>query len=153
MEITKVAVSPLKSAFRVFLQDLEAIPEDAFAKSFGGKSRTVADIVYEVNMVNDDIARSMRGEAMVEWPEGWLTAPEGQRDKAGVVAAFTKSSEAVLATVEGYSDEDLLAKVTTEHGETDRFERCRFMTLHTWYHSGQLNFIQTLLGDDAWHWS
>lgn len=153
MDLTKLAVAPLKSAFKIFLQDLEAIPEDAYDKSFGGKSRTVADIVYEVKMVNDDIARSIRGEAMIEWPSGWLTAPEGQRDKVAVVASFKKSSEAVLATVESYTSEDLLAKVTTEHGETDRFERCRFMTLHTWYHSGQLNFIQTLLGDDAWHWS
>jgi hypothetical protein len=24
---------------------------------------------------------------------------------------------------------------------------------HTMYHSGQLNFIQTLWGDDAFHWA
>lgn len=44
-------------------------------------------------------------------------------------------------------------KVTTEHGETDVFERLRFIGLHTWYHSGQLNYMQTLLGASAWHWS
>lgn len=43
-------------------------------------------------------------------------------------------------------------ETVTEHGETDRSERCRFIALHVWYHSGQLNFIQTLLGDDDWHW-
>ncbi len=58
-----------------------------------------------------------------------------------------------MATVEGMSSEELNATILTEEGETTRFERCRFMTLHVWYHSGQLNFIQTLLGDDAWHWS
>ena len=153
MELTKVAVNPLKSAFRIFLQDLQALPEEAFAQSFGGKSRTVADIVYEVNMVNDDIARCLRGEAMIDWPEGWIKAPEGSRDKATVIASFEKSSQAVLATVEPYTDADFETKVTTEHGETNKFERCRFIALHMWYHSGQLNFIQTLLGDDAWHWN
>ena len=153
MDVQPVALNSLKSAFRLFRQDLEALPEEAFTQEMGGKARTVADIVYEVNLVNDDITANMRGEGCAEWPEGWIKAPEGCRTKQEVIAAFDASSQAVLAQVEAYSEHDIIAKVTTEHGETDRFERCRFMAMHTWYHSGQLNFIQTLLGDDAWHWS
>ena len=153
MDLTRAAVGPLTSAHKNFRQDLEAIPESAFAQTFGGKSRTVADIVYEVNMVNDDVARCLRGEPMVDWPEGWLTAPDGLRDKASALASFDASSAAVMATVSPFTEADLETKVTTEYGETTKFERCRFMTLHLWYHSGQLNFIQTLLGDDAKHWA
>ena len=58
----------------------------------------------------------------------------------------------MAATVEGYSPEAMEAPLTTDEGVTTRAERCRFMTLHGWYHLGQLNFVQTLLGDDAWHW-
>lgn len=152
MEAKPIAIQALKSAFRVFEQDLNALPESAFNQQFGGKARTVADIVFEVNLVNDDIARNMRGEPMCEWPEGWITAPEDCRTKDVVISSFQRSSAAVLAQAEAYSEEDLLQKVTTEHGETDRFERCRFMAMHTWYHSGQLNYIQTLIGDDGWHW-
>ena len=154
MDIKATAVKTLKGAFSIFSQDLEALPEEAFDQKFSEKTRTVADIVYEVNMVNDHIGMTIRGEEPFAWPDdGWITAPEDFRTKEVVLAGFKASSERILATVEGFSEEDLMGKVTTEHGETDRFERCRFMALHTWYHSGQLNFIQTLLGDDGWHWN
>ena len=147
-----MALKAIKSAFRIFATDLEALPEDAFDRSFGGKARTVADIVYEVNLVNDDISKNMAGETPAEWPEGWVTAPEGLRTKQAVLDSFAASSSRIVAQVEGYSEDDIEAKVTTEHGETDRFERCRFMALHVWYHAGQINFIQTLIGDNVWHW-
>ncbi len=151
METTAARV--LKNAFKLFLQDLQALPEDACDKSFGKATRTVADIVYEVNLVNDHVGMVIRGEKPFDWPEdGWIKAPEDFRTKEAVVGGFEKSSAKILETVSAYSDEELAAKFKTEDGETTRDERCRFMTLHLWYHSGQLNYIQTLLGDDAWHW-
>lgn len=153
MDIKAIALGGLKGACGVFLTDLEALPEEAFGERFGGSARTVADIVYEVNLVNDHVGMTIRGEEPFDWPEGgWISAPEGFAGREVVVSAFKESSERILETVDGFSEEDLLGKVTTEHGETDRFERCRFMTLHLWYHSGQLNFIQNLKGDSAWHW-
>ena len=153
MDVKSIALKGFKSASGVFLQDLQALPEEAFDQHFGGKARTVADIVFEVNMVNDHIGMTIRGEEPFEWPDnGWITAPEDFRSKSVVIETFEKSSARILETIEGFSEEDLAGTVQTEHGETDRFERCRFMALHLWYHSGQLNFIQTLLGDDGWNW-
>ena len=152
LDIKATALSGLTSAFRVFTADLEALPEDAYTKSFGGKSRTVADIVYEVNLVNDHIGLTMRGEPLFAWPEGWITAPDDAKTKESAIRSFRESSGRILAMVEAMSEGDLMAVVSTENGETTRFERCRFMVLHVWYHSGQLNFIQTILGDDDWHW-
>ncbi len=149
----KIAVDSLKGAFKIFLKDLEAIPEDAYDKSFGPKCRTVADIVYEVNMVNDHVGMVIRGEKAFEWPdEGWIKAPEDFRKKDVVIKAFQDSSAKQVATAEGLTQAQMEEPFKTGERETTRFERFRFMTLHTWYHSGQLNFIQTLLGDDAWHW-
>ncbi|MBI1334017.1 MAG: hypothetical protein GC165_14185 [Armatimonadetes bacterium] len=152
MEVKPIAFNALKSACGIFLKDLEALPEEAFCKSFGGKARTVADIVHEVNMVNDHIGLTIRGEELFEWPDGWITAPPELNSKQAVVDSFKKSSEKILATVEGYSEAEMLEPIQSDGSETNRFERCRFMALHLWYHSGQLNFIQTLLGDDGWHW-
>jgi uncharacterized damage-inducible protein DinB len=152
LDIKASALGTLKGAFGIFEKDLNALPAEVYTRCFGGKSRTVADIVYEVNMVNDDIGRNMRGEPMIDWPEGWITAPENLREKSEVIASFKASTAKILEMVEGYTEEDLEATVTTERGETTRFERCRFMALHVWYHSGQLNFMQTLLGDDGWNW-
>ena len=147
-----ISTRMLKGAFRLFLCDLEALPEDAYDRRFGGKARTVADLVYEVNRVNDHVGMVIRGEVPFEWIDGWLTAPEGFGGKAAVIEAFRTSSGRIVSTVERFSAEELEAKLQTDEGETTRAERCRFVALHTWYHSGQLNFVQTLLGDDAWHW-
>jgi len=145
-------IKSLKAALTVFEKDLEATPEPAYEDSIGGKARTVSDIAYEVALVNDHIGLKLRGEPLFDWPEGWVTAPEHLRAKGACIASFKESAARILQTVEGWSDEDLSVKLTTEHGETDRAERCRFMALHLWYHSGQINYIQTLLGDDDWHW-
>ncbi|MEQ1821172.1 MAG: DinB family protein [Fimbriimonadaceae bacterium] len=143
----------LKRACGIFLQDLQALPEEAFDKSFGRKTRTVADIVYEVNLVNDHIAMNIRGEEALPFPdEGWIKAPEDFRTKEAVIAGFQKSSQTIIATAEGFSEVQLEETVKTERGESTRTDRIRFMALHLWYHSGQLNFIQTLMGDDGWHW-
>lgn len=152
MDVKPIAVKSLAGACRIFLNDLENLPEDAFLKSFGGKARTVADIVHEVNMVNDHIGLTVRGEELFDWPEGWITAPEHLKTKQDAIDAFKASSEKIMATMEGYSEEDFHTPIMSDGEETNRFERCRFMALHLWYHSGQLNFIQTMLGDDVWHW-
>jgi len=153
MDAKAIGTNSLKGACRVFLQDLNAIPAEAFAKSFGPSCRTIADIVYEVNLVNDHIGMVIRGEEPFEWPEGgWITAPEDFSSKETVVAAFEASSNKIMETVEGFTPEQFEEPIMNDGKETNRFERCRFMALHLWYHSGQLNFIQTLLGDTEWHW-
>ncbi len=137
-----------------FLNDLKALPESAFSQEFGGKARLLADIVYEVNLVNDHIGMVIRNEDPFSWPEGqWIKAPESFAGKDHIVAAFEASSARILATAEGLSDADLQTTVMTEWGERTREERIRFMAWHVGYHDGQLNFIQTLLGDDGWNWS
>lgn len=144
----------LKSAFSIFLQDLNAMPEEVFTKNFGGTSRTIADIVYEINMVNDHVGMVIRGEKPFDWPEGgWIAAPEDFSAKEAIIQSFKSSSDKFVATIEGFSEGQMDEPITTESGETSRAERCRFVALHTWYHSGQLNFMQTLLGDTKWHWS
>lgn len=153
MDAKTIGTNSVKRSVQVMLKDLEALPEQAFTQNFGGKSRTVADIVYEVIKVNDDIGANMRGEQTPPWPDdGWLKAPADFQTKEAVISAFNASSSKLIETVEGFTEEQFAEKITTEHGETDRFERCRFIALHIWYHSGQLNFIQTMIGDDDWHW-
>jgi len=153
IDLKATAGNGLKNACNLIRQDLQALPEDAFDQSFGGSSRTVADLVYEVILVNDHVGLVIRGEEPFDWPDdGWIKAPDDFRTKDVVLKGFEKSSEKIIATVEALSTEELEGTVQTEHGLRTRFQRCQFITLHMWYHSGQLNFIQTLLGDDGWHW-
>ena len=143
----------LAIALRLFAKDLDALPESAFDHHFGGSARTVADIVYEVNMVNDHIGLTIRGEELFPWPDGgWITAPEHLRTKDVVLESFRVSSAKIVETAKGFTESELDEIVVTEQGEKTRRERIRFITLHLWYHCGQLNFMQSLLGDSEWHW-
>ncbi len=147
-----IAVSMLKSSYYLLSKDLEALPEEAFNQSFGEKCRTVADLICEVNMVNDHVGLTIRGEELFSWPDGWIKAPGDFRLKDAVISAFKQSMERFIATAERYTEEEILAPLEVEGKITNRYERCRFVALHNWYHSGQLNFIQTLRGDDTMHW-
>ena len=154
MEARSVAIKGLNRACEVLLQDLEALPEDAFTRRFGGKSRTAADIIHEINLVNDHIAAKMRGEEGAPLQqEGWIVAPPELSSKGAVVDAFRASSANLTRTAESFTEAQMEEPMPTETGETTRFDRCRFLAVHMMYHSGQLNFIQTLLGDDEWHWN
>lgn len=152
IDIALTTSNALQGACKLFLKDLEALPEEAFDKCIGGKARTVADIVHEVNLVNDHIGLTIRGEELFDWPEGWIIAPDNQRTKETVIEAFKQSSERIIKTVSAYSLEDMERPITNEHGESNVYQQIRHMTVHLWYHSGQLNLIQTVLGDNAWHW-
>lgn len=153
MDIQKSAVSVVKGACTILLKDIKSMPEEAFTKSFGPETRTAADIIYEVILVNDHIGMVIRGEDPFEWPDGgWIKAPAEFCTKEIILTSFENSSAKTIATVEAFTGEDLSSTVETEHGQTTKFERCQFMALHMWYHSGQLNFIQTLLGDGKWNW-
>lgn len=149
MEFKTQPARSLNNSCQLFLKDLNALPEDAFCRSLGGKARTVADIAHEVNLVNDHVGQAVRGEEQFVWPEGWISAPPELCSKEAVIKAFEESSQRIVETFTSYSQEQLDETIKHDEGETTRAERCRFITLHLWYHSGQLNYIQTLLGDDG----
>lgn len=147
-----IAVKYLKNAFWRFRVDLLAIPEEALFRSFGGVSRSVADLVFETGQVNKHICQGVRNEVQFEWVDGWLKAPDSWKTKQDVVDAFSESCDQTIKTFEELSLEELEAPYEDEGKVTTRIERCRFITFHMDYHSGQLNFIQSLLGDDKFHW-
>lgn len=153
MGLREIAVESVSDAVKAMRQDLEALPEEAFTKSFGDTVRTVADIVYEVSLVNDMIGALMRKEEVGPFPEGWVKAPDDCQTKAAVLECFNRSGDRLVKTVESFSEDEMLEPMESKHGPTNRFKRSYFCALHTYYHSGQLNYVQTLLGDSDWHWS
>ena len=153
IDVKKIALGSLEWGFKTLREDLEGLPEEAFDQHFGGKARTVADFMREVVLVNDHIRLTITGEPLFDWPEGWITAPEGERSKEVVCGSFNRSADAFLEAIRGFSEDQMMEPIQSEGKTTNRFERCRFVAWHAGYHSGQVNFIQTLLGDDGWHWT
>ena len=132
----------LRWNFKSFRQDLEALPPEAFDKCFGGKARTVADFVHETNLVNDHIRLTVAGEELFDFPDGWIYAPENLRSKDAVLAAFDASAASFLETMSGFSAEQMAETIMSDDKPTTRSERCRFVTWHLGYHSGQLKPIR-----------
>lgn len=153
LDYADLVVTGHKRAHEIFKKDLEALPEEAFFKSFGEKARTVADIVYEVTLVNGEICKGLQRQPQSPWPdEGWIKAPDTWRSKDDVVSAWTESATATVAVVEQANNDNLDEMFESERGPRSRYGWIQFMGLHMWYHSGQFNYIQTLIGDDGWHW-
>ncbi|MBL8048379.1 MAG: DinB family protein [Chthonomonas sp.] len=155
MDAQAKAIKSFTNIYTLLLKDLNALPEEAMHRKFAEKARTVADMMYEVTLVNDHIAATVRGDNPPDWPFApgtWVLAPDELTSKEAVISNFERSSQGVLATLEAMSEEQMLAEVTNEHGPTNTVEQVRFMVVHMFYHAGQVNFIQTLLGDDTWHW-
>jgi len=152
-ELKQISLNSLGWGLKTFRQDLDALPPEAFEKKFGGKARTVADYVYEVNLVNDHIRLTITNQDLFPFSEGWLYAPEGQRSKEEVIGAFDQSSEKFVEAINGFTEDQMLEPIKSDDEETTRAERCRFVCWHLAYHSGQINYVQTLLGDDGWHWT
>lgn len=154
MDLVKTANQNLEQVCTMFRQDLDALPEEAFTQGFGGTTRTVADIVTEVNDVNDYFGAKLRGEEPPAWnlDDGWVRAPEGFNKKADVIAAFVQSTDRLKSTVAGFSAEVLDSPIPGDTNGRTYYSRVSFLVSHLMYHSGQLNYIQTLLGDSEWHW-
>ncbi len=153
MDAKPIALKRLNGAKSIVAADIEALPEEALTRKFGDATRTVADIVFELNLVNDHIARAVRGEQQPPWPEGgWITAPAEFSSKESILGAFGEKMDVLIALAEGMDEADFATVVETEMGSSTKFEQFIFASMHNWYHSGQFNYIQTLLGDSDWHW-
>jgi hypothetical protein len=142
-------VDRIRRAAGLFSKDLSAMDEPMLVNSFGGSARTGYDIAYEVTFINNAVATNEFGG---EPPKGWMRAPEGQ-SKDAAIQAFNDSVDAVCAKIAGSSADDFAAEMTTPFGPTNFGFMANMLPAHIMYHSGQLNYIQTLYGDEAFHWA
>lgn len=123
-----------------------------FRPENGGRS--IADFSHEVAVVNGRIAARMRGEDPGPWPyEGWVTAPEDMQTAEALSAAVTESALAVCEALKGLTEDQLLEEVTFGNSSpTSLFKLAAMVPYHTGYHDGQMNYIQSLHGDQDVHW-
>lgn len=136
------------------MKDIHAIPDDKWSATHGGCSKGACDAIADIL-------------GMLEWTteaiKGNLTAVEGSyitpdikeacSTRDGAAARLAESSSAFGAALTTASDDALNAEVMTPWGmPTPVFMIAQIATSHIWYHDGQLNYIQTLLGDDKVHW-
>jgi hypothetical protein len=150
---TEDLIKRLRMSASLFMKDLEAMPEEMLCSCPGGKARSGLDLAYEVTTVNNMVADKANGQPipMPEKIQGWMRAPEGLT-KQQVIADFTNSVDGACNGLAKLTDEQLDEILETPMGPMPLINMAQILPSHIMYHSGQLNYIQTLHGDDAWHW-
>lgn len=150
----QILIDQLQMIGETYTKDLGFIPEDKQGESPMGKARTAIEFTAECAGFNYFVAGLIRGDT--------AAAPSAEERAAYMASLNTgaKASEAlkqsiqlVISALNDISDEDLSREVTMPWGSTVPLHRAASMCAgHMMYHCGQLNYIQSLFGDDANHW-
>jgi len=136
-----------------FEKDVFAIPDERYSASIGGVTRSPADIVYEVAVVNNRLAtRLSGGDPGPPAQDGWITAPAEYQHKPDSLEMFKHSIKNLLDACDGLSEADMDRTYQLPMGEMKPKDLLGLATVHVSYHLGQLNLIQAFYGDNEVHW-
>jgi hypothetical protein len=131
---------------------LEFTPDDKLDWVPMGKAKTPRAIIVECGAGCKWLAAELRCEenAAAAW-EGIKAEDYPTRE---ALAEFVKATEAeLLAAIDALTDEQLDQKRKVFWGEEALRDLMWMGMIHTNYHVGQLNYIQTLWGDAEMHHS
>jgi hypothetical protein len=136
-------------------KDVRAIPEDKWNATFGGCTRSACELTADAVQLLDWAAEALRGNVIAVTPSpdrlDGMKSECATRDAA--TARLGKSCGQFVAALSDASDEALNAMVTPPwQMPTPLYMIAQIAVSHVWYHDGQLNYIQSLLGDDKVHW-
>jgi hypothetical protein len=153
-DLKQLLVERVRRIGKSYLSDLSFIPEDKLGVSPMGKARSPIEFTAECAGFNLWVARTFRNEpddaAKKETRAAYLaslvTAPLATR-------AFEESIEVLATAIAETPDEELFREITMPWGSAAPLHEAAAMaTAHMMYHDGQINYIQSLYGDDDNHW-
>ncbi len=141
-------------AYRLLVNDLNALAQERHHASPGGCARSALNIVAECAMVNQYIAEYLTtGKAERPSPEQRAAHLASFDTSEKALAYLEKATQQLLEAI-GALDEAMLGDVSDQplRRPMSRFAVAELPAVHMSYHDGQLNYIQTLHGDDQMHW-
>lgn len=138
----------------LYSADLNAMSHEMLDYS-SGKARSAYDITSEVIGLHRLAIAGAKGVEPEEAPEndGWHRASAEFKNKETAIAAFEQSVAELLDALRATTPEGLEAIVNSPLGPLPVARLAAIVPMHIMYHSGQLNYIQTLHGDEAIHWN
>ena len=127
--------------------------EPTLLSSPGGVARVPIDFTYEVVVVNRRVLARLKNEDPGPFDSsGWMVAPEDFRNKRAAIDGIRESTNAVLEAWDALPEGDINKSIPLESGETTALKAASMCATHLVYHDAQLNFVQSLAGDDEMHW-
>ncbi len=142
----------LDAVTHMTIADVKAIPDDKWTAAHGGCARPANELLGDtitnlkwttetINGIESSAYNNMAAESAA------------CADKETAITALTEASAALAAAIRGASD-DQLNRVAMAPWQmaTPVMVLAHIAVSHIWYHDGQLNYIQGLLGDGEVHW-
>jgi len=140
--------------YAMLVNDLKAVPVKAQNVGVSGIGRSPLNIVAECAATNGMIAKFLSGvEAQRPAPEerAKLLASFDTAEKA--LAYLESETNTLYAAIDGLDVATLSEMSDKPFGRPmSKFAIAEVPALHMFYHDGQLNYIQSLLGDTEMHW-
>jgi hypothetical protein len=138
----------------MYNKDIRAIPADKWTATFGGASRSAmeatADVIGLLNWTTEALKGNVESDIQSYISEDVRAACAEQEGACGALSAAAGAFAGALGSA---SDEALNSLVTPPWKmDAPLFILCHIAVSHVWYHDGQLNYIQSLLGDGEVHW-
>lgn len=142
----------LQAVTGMTIADINAIPDEKWTQSFGGCVRSAN------HLLADTVTNCMWTTAILKGENSSCyndmeALGETFVDKAAGVDAFKTASDDLANAIRSASDEILNSVVNAPWGmPTPVMTLAHISVSHVWYHDGQFNYIQSLLGDEKVHW-
>jgi hypothetical protein len=145
-------VSDIQGPANLVELDIQAMSDEMLGALPGGNARCGFDLIFEITEFNNYVADRAAGrEGSIE-TNGWVRAPESFRSKEVALQQFKDSVSALSTNLLAASSETMDTPAATPFGEIPLSRLAGIAPRHMMYHSGQLNYIQTIYGDDEFHW-
>jgi hypothetical protein len=135
-------------------KDIRAIPEDKWNSTFGGCAKSACEATADAVSLLLWTIEALKGNVIqTDDPDARQMVAAQCASRESAAAALTGACAAFGAALSEASDEALNATVMPPWKmPAPLFMMANIAVSHIWYHDGQLNYIQSLLGDDKVHW-
>lgn len=141
-------------ARHLFTADIHSMTEEDLGATCGGQSRCGYDFMFELIGFYETFSKLLvAGPQEIEGPQGgWVRAPKEFCHKESAMASLAAAEDKFVSVVKDYSGNFVADIFPSPVGPFTPLGICNLAVWHTMYHSGQLNYIQTIKGDVDFHW-
>lgn len=144
----------LQGLVSMYTADVNAIPDEKWTETFGGCSRPANELTADAVAMILWTTKAINGNPDASTYMDDIKAMTTEfANKTVAVAKLSEACNDLGVAIKSASDERLNSSVAAPWGmETPLFTLAHIAVSHIWYHDGQLNYIQCLLGDEKVHW-
>lgn len=144
----------LRGLVSMYTADINATPDEKWNETFGGCTKSACQFTADAIGMLMWATTALKGTPANDGYMGQMEIVAGQcGTKAGAIEKLSTAADEFIDALGKVSEEDLAKDVVTPWGmPTPLFMVAQIAVSHVWYHDGQLNYVQCLLGDDKVHW-